>query len=466
MPAQPARMRARLPRRSGCRPAPCGRPRPCTGRAAGHGRAHARAALAGQDRRQHRAAAARQGRDVRGAVVDQRRPLGVGVRAAAQGQVAHLGLLVGVHRSSPINCSAPSSPRPQGSVKPVRLDPELGVEVEDARRQRPAERQEAAQLGAGVVGDEQRLRPDRERCCRDSRQLVGPQPQLAAGAQLARDHAVRLGRLAVRRTELEVAGPDLAVGQPRQRRTCIPPEARAAGLGQDPPPIHPWTRADAFAVAIAGGRRAARAARCPPRALTRDPAAAGPPDGRSLDHRVPEREPQQLPERQLGPLRLGQDGRGLEQVVLAGGSIGGQAHPLPHGQLGAAPGALGPGVAPAGGVGQPHRPQEHATRPVGRREQGDRLQFVAKLGAQFGRDHVAVAVLLQLEDRRVHPEGRFAVHPDELLAARLADRDVGDHALDPDQLGAGRAAAARGRTGWAARLRRSHRPSAGAGDRC
>jgi hypothetical protein len=40
---------------------------------------------------------------------------------------------------------------------------ELGVQVEDARRHRPAELQEAAQFGGGGVGDEQAAGVDRER---------------------------------------------------------------------------------------------------------------------------------------------------------------------------------------------------------------------------------------------------------------------------------------------------------------
>ena len=68
----------------------------------------------------------------------------------------------------------------------------------------------------GVVGHEQRLGADVERRPAQCQQLVAPEPQQPAGSQLARDHAHRLGPLAVGRDELEVDRPDLPVGQPCQ----------------------------------------------------------------------------------------------------------------------------------------------------------------------------------------------------------------------------------------------------------
>jgi hypothetical protein len=90
-------------------------------------------------------------------------------------------------------------------------DAELRKQVENARRHRPAERQETAQLGAGVIGDEQVVRPEVEGRPRAGPQLVSPQLDETATSELAGDHADRLRPLAVRSPELEVHGPDLPI---------------------------------------------------------------------------------------------------------------------------------------------------------------------------------------------------------------------------------------------------------------
>ena len=48
-----------------------------------------------------------------------------------------------------------------------------------------------------------------------------------------------------------------------------------------------------------------------------------------------------------------------------------------------------------------------------------------------------LALLFELDQRGVEPLARIGVGADELLPLGPAERDVGDHALDPDQLGGG-----------------------------
>ena len=139
-------------RRSGRRPAPSGPRPPCSGPAAG--RARGRRAAGGSPAAC--AAAGGQGVDVGLAVVEDRRALGRRPRA---------------RRAGPAGASPPSRRRPwrpgrsrpapraardrSGQRQAVGEVPELGVQVEDAGRHRPAQGQVAAQLGAREVGDEQ-----------------------------------------------------------------------------------------------------------------------------------------------------------------------------------------------------------------------------------------------------------------------------------------------------------------------
>ena len=75
----------------------------------------------------------------------------------------------------------------------VRLQPVLYVQIQHVVRERPAQRQEAAQLRDRVVSHQQCLGADVERRPRHSLQLVLPQPDLAAGVQLPSHHANRDG---------------------------------------------------------------------------------------------------------------------------------------------------------------------------------------------------------------------------------------------------------------------------------
>ena len=69
----------------------------------------------------------------------------------------------------------------------------------------------AADFGAGVVGDEQRIRAGR--IGRRGAELVPPDPHLAPAAQLPGDQAHRLRVLAGFGAELEIDRPDFRIGQ-------------------------------------------------------------------------------------------------------------------------------------------------------------------------------------------------------------------------------------------------------------
>ena len=74
-------------------------------------------------------------------------------------------------------------------LQPIGAGAEFGEQVEDIFRLRPAQRNEAAQLGAGVVGDQHRVVIERER--RLLFKLAPPQPPGLTAAQLFRHHANR-----------------------------------------------------------------------------------------------------------------------------------------------------------------------------------------------------------------------------------------------------------------------------------
>ena len=96
--------------------------------------------------------------DVGLAVVQDPAPLAAGPRAAAHDQVAVFVFLVrGDGRDPVVGEGTKQATAPRAAVEPVGLVAELGVQVEQPGGHRPAQRQEAANLGAGVVGDEQRL---------------------------------------------------------------------------------------------------------------------------------------------------------------------------------------------------------------------------------------------------------------------------------------------------------------------
>ena len=63
----------------------------------------------------------------------------------------------------------------------VGLDPVLGEQVDDIRRQWPAELEEASQLGRGVISDECSVGADIEGSFPEREQLVAPHPNLPAG---------------------------------------------------------------------------------------------------------------------------------------------------------------------------------------------------------------------------------------------------------------------------------------------
>src|SRR5262249_19007156 len=73
---------------------------------------------------------------------------------------------------------------------------ELGVQVEDEARQGPAQRQEAAQLRAGQVGDEQGQRAGVERRLDVAAQVILPEADEASRPQLTGHQAERRRPLA------------------------------------------------------------------------------------------------------------------------------------------------------------------------------------------------------------------------------------------------------------------------------
>ena len=79
--------------------------------------------------------------------------------------------------------------RHHSAVCAVGAGAKFGEQVEDISRLRPVQRLEAAQLGAGVVGNQHRVGVDRERRLRS--ELVAPQPPGLAAAQILRHHADR-----------------------------------------------------------------------------------------------------------------------------------------------------------------------------------------------------------------------------------------------------------------------------------
>ena len=170
-----------------------------------------RVALTGEDARQHARQERREGIHVALAVVENGPLLGFRPGPSPQNQLP-AGVLLG--RSDAVQ-AVPGEGAQQAEAArrfpPVDGRPEFGEQVQDPERHRPAQRQEAAQLGGSVVGDEQGSGIDGER--RLAAELVVPEAQEPAGAQLPRHQAHRHGALAVRRLELEVDRPDLAVGQ-------------------------------------------------------------------------------------------------------------------------------------------------------------------------------------------------------------------------------------------------------------
>ena len=74
-------------------------------------------------------------------------------------------------------------------LQAVGAGAKFGEQVEDVSRLRPAQRPEAAELGAGVVGNQHRVVIERERRLRS--ELAAPQPPGLAAAQFFRHHADR-----------------------------------------------------------------------------------------------------------------------------------------------------------------------------------------------------------------------------------------------------------------------------------
>ena len=150
---------------------------------------------------------------VAGAVVEDRALLGLGPRVLVHDQVAHLRLLLRADRRQPEVVEGVEEPTAAAFGRSVLSGLEFHVEVEDARRHRPAESDEASKFRAGVEGDEERVGTDVEGRAGQCEQLVPPQPQFPAGPKFPAHHADRPGPIAGWRLELEVDCPDLTVGQ-------------------------------------------------------------------------------------------------------------------------------------------------------------------------------------------------------------------------------------------------------------
>ena len=99
----------------------------------------------------------------------------------------------------------------QASSPAVGFGQVLEMQVQDPGRHRPAEHQEAAELGGRGVGHEQAVIADREWW--PGRPLVLPQTNEPASPNFLRDHAHRDWALAIARDVFEVDCPDLAEGK-------------------------------------------------------------------------------------------------------------------------------------------------------------------------------------------------------------------------------------------------------------
>ena len=92
----------------------------------------------------------------------------------------------------------------------VRLDPMLDIQVEDILGKRPSQLQKTPEFGAGEIGNEQGVSLDVEGCVIQGQQIVAPETNFAARAQLTSDHTNRPGTLACICPVFKVDVPDLS----------------------------------------------------------------------------------------------------------------------------------------------------------------------------------------------------------------------------------------------------------------
>ena len=169
--------------------------------------------------RQHGRQQALQQQHVAFAIAQDLGPIVGGPRTASQdaGDHALLGVAVGA-----VDSEMRRGGNQAGALlQAIGAGAEFGEQVEDESRLRPAQRHEAAELGAGVIGNQHRVGVDRERRLRFK--LAAPQPPGLAAAQFFRHHADRprpftgaagcCRRIVAAEFKLEIDGHDMLEGQ-------------------------------------------------------------------------------------------------------------------------------------------------------------------------------------------------------------------------------------------------------------
>jgi hypothetical protein len=125
-------------------------------------------------------------------------------------EASHAVLLTGINMREAMQGECADKSVAAGRWEPVGGAAVLGIKVEDAVWQRPIERKEAPKFGACEVGYEQALRSAVERGAAQGQELVTPEPNAAAIAHRASDHAHGPGAFTGWSLELKVHTPNLA----------------------------------------------------------------------------------------------------------------------------------------------------------------------------------------------------------------------------------------------------------------
>ena len=127
-------------------------------------------------------------------------------RPAAQDQAPHLVFLDRADAVQAVEGKGAEQAGAAARGHAVRPVSKLDKQVQHPLRHWPVERQVAGNLGAGVVGDKQRVRAGGIGW--GNAKFVPPNPHFPAAAQLLCDQAHRFGILSRLGTELEVDDPD------------------------------------------------------------------------------------------------------------------------------------------------------------------------------------------------------------------------------------------------------------------
>ena len=123
-------------------------------------------------------------------------------------QLPHGLLFRGVHRVEAEVEQRPEQTGPTGRRQPGGAALELGEQVEDTGRHRPAKCQKTAEFRTGVVGDDQGALADRERRLSHRQEFVLPDAKPAFGEKLLTHHTDRRRAFTGRGVKLKVDAPD------------------------------------------------------------------------------------------------------------------------------------------------------------------------------------------------------------------------------------------------------------------